>query len=91
MSQHHLSSSRLQFQKSVSFDTYFEIEPLSEFHRIMTMEEFMFNLAEDVWPTGQRKGLQLNLIYIFQVMQTYIALIFWLLVLYLPEGTVIVH
>ncbi|GFS78810.1 GDP-fucose protein O-fucosyltransferase 1 [Nephila pilipes] len=39
----------------VPFDTYFKVEPLQEYHRVITMEYFMQNLASSVWPKGKRK------------------------------------
>ncbi|XP_054721063.1 GDP-fucose protein O-fucosyltransferase 1-like [Uloborus diversus] len=39
----------------VPFDTYFEIEPLKEYHRVITMESFMQNIAPTIWPQGKRK------------------------------------
>ncbi|KAG8178334.1 hypothetical protein JTE90_029288 [Oedothorax gibbosus] len=41
----------------VPFDTYFKVEPLQEFHRVVTMEYFMKHLADIVWPKGKRKVL----------------------------------
>ncbi|XP_033643156.1 GDP-fucose protein O-fucosyltransferase 1-like [Asterias rubens] len=40
----------------IPFDTYFQVEPLAEYHRVITMEVFMKNLAPKVWPIGKRKG-----------------------------------
>nr|CAG4639861.1 EOG090X02RM [Daphnia pulex]SVE84759.1 EOG090X02RM [Daphnia pulex] len=38
----------------VPFLHYFELEPLSEFHRVISMEEFMENIAPKVWPLNER-------------------------------------
>lgn len=38
----------------VPFDVYFQVDPLKEFHRVITMESFFENFAETVWPQGQR-------------------------------------
>ncbi|GFT26716.1 GDP-fucose protein O-fucosyltransferase 1 [Trichonephila clavipes] len=40
----------------VSFDSYFKVEPLQEYHRVITMEYFMQNIASSIWPKGKRKG-----------------------------------
>lgn len=38
----------------VPFDTYFKVESLQKFHRVLTMEYFMKNLAPSIWPPGNR-------------------------------------
>ncbi|XP_030375448.1 GDP-fucose protein O-fucosyltransferase 1 [Scaptodrosophila lebanonensis] len=38
----------------VPFDTYFDVVPLHDYHRVITMSEFMSTLAPDVWPTEKR-------------------------------------
>ncbi|XP_046398894.1 GDP-fucose protein O-fucosyltransferase 1 [Ischnura elegans] len=38
----------------VPFDMYFNVKPLRNYHRVITMEEFMENLADTVWPPDRR-------------------------------------
>ncbi|XP_065576183.1 GDP-fucose protein O-fucosyltransferase 1-like [Artemia franciscana] len=38
----------------VPFTTYFKIEPLESFHKVMPMEDFMEQIAPTVWPPGNR-------------------------------------
>ncbi|XP_057651845.1 GDP-fucose protein O-fucosyltransferase 1 [Diorhabda carinulata] len=38
----------------VPFDTYFRVEPLKKFHKVITMEDFMENVAPFEWPKNQR-------------------------------------
>lgn len=38
----------------VPFDTYFKVEPFLKFHKVMTMENFMKNLAPKIWPPENR-------------------------------------
>ncbi|EDW60599.2 GDP-fucose protein O-fucosyltransferase 1 [Drosophila virilis] len=40
--------------RQVPFDTYFEVEPLQEFHRVILMSDFMSHLADEVWPASER-------------------------------------
>ncbi|XP_070531653.1 GDP-fucose protein O-fucosyltransferase 1-like [Ptychodera flava] len=40
----------------IPFDTYFKIEPLKEYHRVITMEKFMKTFSETIWPIGNRIG-----------------------------------
>ncbi|KAF8770068.1 GDP-fucose protein O-fucosyltransferase 1 like protein [Argiope bruennichi] len=39
----------------IPFDTYFKVEPLQQYHRVITMEYFMQNIAPIIWPKGKRK------------------------------------
>lgn len=43
-------------QVQVPFDTYFKVEVLEEFHKVITMERFMEELAPSIWPPGDRIG-----------------------------------
>lgn len=43
-------------QVQIPFDTYFKVEPLREYHRVMTMEVFMKKLAPTIWPPENRAG-----------------------------------
>lgn len=38
----------------VPFDHYFQVEPIREYHRVITMHEFMDTIATNVWPENQR-------------------------------------
>ncbi|XP_065310183.1 GDP-fucose protein O-fucosyltransferase 1 isoform X2 [Dermacentor albipictus] len=38
----------------VPFDTYFKVEPLTKYHRVIIMERFMKDLAPSIWPPGNR-------------------------------------
>lgn len=38
----------------VPFDTYFKVEALQEYHRVMIMEQFMKELSPTIWPEGSR-------------------------------------
>ncbi|XP_014259837.1 GDP-fucose protein O-fucosyltransferase 1 [Cimex lectularius] len=38
----------------VPFNTYFRVEPLEKFHKVILMEEFMKNVAPVIWPEEKR-------------------------------------
>lgn len=38
----------------VPFDTYFEVEALERYHKVVTMEKFMTTIATEVWPIEKR-------------------------------------
>ncbi|KAF6214595.1 hypothetical protein GE061_009338 [Apolygus lucorum] len=38
----------------VPFDTYFQVEPLQKYHRVVLMEEFMRDIAPTLWPPEKR-------------------------------------
>nr|XP_023011964.1 GDP-fucose protein O-fucosyltransferase 1 [Leptinotarsa decemlineata] len=40
----------------VPFDTYFKVEPLQKFHKVVTMESFMKDIAPYEWPRNDRKS-----------------------------------
>jgi hypothetical protein len=44
----------------VPFATYFSVEAVNEYHRAITMEDFMKELAPKIWPEGKRTGTVLN-------------------------------
>ncbi|XP_018012864.1 GDP-fucose protein O-fucosyltransferase 1 [Hyalella azteca] len=41
----------------VPFKNYFQVSPLEEYHRVMTMEDFMQDIAPAVWPEEARTVL----------------------------------
>ncbi|UYV73440.1 O-fut1 [Cordylochernes scorpioides] len=54
----------VSLQIQVPFNTYFKVEPLLKYHRVMLMEKFMSEVAPKVWPEGQRKGFVLKSLYV---------------------------
>ncbi|XP_071964372.1 GDP-fucose protein O-fucosyltransferase 1-like [Antedon mediterranea] len=41
---------------NVPFTDWFQIDRMQEFHRVLTLEDFMEGLAPEIWPPGQRVG-----------------------------------
>lgn len=42
--------------KRVPFDEWFKIDPFQAYHKVITMEKFMANIASSIWPPGTRTG-----------------------------------
>ncbi|KOB76645.1 Protein-O-fucosyltransferase 1 [Operophtera brumata] len=38
----------------VPFDTYFNVKALSQYHKVMTMEQFIKEIAPSIWPKNKR-------------------------------------
>lgn len=38
----------------IPFDTYFNVEMLNDYHKVITMESFMENIASTIWPIDKR-------------------------------------
>lgn len=49
------------FQIQVPFNTYFKVEPLTKFHRVVLMHEFMEEFSDTVWPPEARIGESLRI------------------------------
>ena len=49
-------SKLILFQNRVPFDKWFKVSPLEVYHRVITMEKFMTNIAPSIWPKGTRTG-----------------------------------
>ena len=43
-------------QERTPFDKWFKVEPFREFHKVVTMEKFMKEIAPKVWPPGKKIG-----------------------------------
>lgn len=44
-------------QVQIPFDRYFQVDPLRQYHSVITMHEFMETLAPKLWPPGKRFGM----------------------------------
>ena len=51
-----IETSFSNLQKQVPFRTYFKVEEIAKYHRVITMEDFMDKLAPAIWPAGKRTG-----------------------------------
>ena len=40
----------------IAFDRWFEVKPIMDYHRVITMKQFMHEFAPRVWPPGMRTG-----------------------------------
>ncbi|XP_017148845.2 GDP-fucose protein O-fucosyltransferase 1 [Drosophila miranda] len=40
--------------RQVPFNTYFDVDPLKDYHRVILMSDFMWHLADDIWPESER-------------------------------------
>ena len=47
---------KAMLQKNVPFDEWFRVEAVQQYHRALTAETFMRDLAPTVWPEGKRIG-----------------------------------
>lgn len=39
----------------MKFERVFQVEPLRKFHRVITMEDFIEDLAPEIWPKNTRE------------------------------------
>lgn len=46
----------MNIQDQIPFKTYFEVDTIAEYHRVIPMETFMKELAPTIWPEGKRIG-----------------------------------
>ncbi len=44
------------FQVMIQFDKWFLVEPLMDHHRVILMKDFVRDVAQVVWPRGNRTG-----------------------------------
>lgn len=47
---------RVAKSDQIPFSTYFKVDAIAEYHRVIPMEQFMEELAPTVWPEGKRFG-----------------------------------
>lgn len=47
----------MNIQDQIPFKTYFEVDTIAKYHRVIPMETFMKELAPTVWPEGKRIGM----------------------------------
>lgn len=40
-----------------NFEEYFEVIPLLDYHRVVTMSVFTAEIAPFIWPTENRRGM----------------------------------
>ena len=43
-------------QEQIPYDRYFQVEPLRDYLKVISMKDFMAHLADQVWPKGKRYG-----------------------------------
>lgn len=47
----------LYLKTQIPFQTYFKVEPLKEYTKVILMDDFMKHIAPKVWPPGKRTGI----------------------------------